>query len=165
MLRGLFSLSVLALFSLAGCAHEAAATVPAKPFCPYESANDGTQSYEILCREPVANKVQVKHVLIGWRELATPQRPLDPRATERSMPEAQELARQLLAQLRAGAPIEPMMDEYSEDIGSAHNGIAYDASPSAQLVMPFKALSLRLNVGEAGIVQSQFGLHVIQRVK
>lgn len=33
------------------------------------------------------------------------------------------------------------------------------------LVSPFKALSLRLNVGEVGVVKSTFGLHVIQRVR
>lgn len=155
---------VLATLLLApACAHEASSTF-AEPPCPYASANDGTQSYDLLCRDPVARQVKVKHILIGWKDLAKPGQPMDPRAEQRTYPEAQALARELLKQLRGGAPIEPLMDKYSEDPGSAHNGMAYDASPDAQLVSPFKALAVRLHVGEAGIVQSNYGLHVIQRV-
>lgn len=130
--------------------------------CPYQDAKDGTQSYDILCREPLVNHASVKHILIGWDALAKPDQP---RPVSRSYEEAQALARELLGKLKAGEAIEPLMAEYSEDPGSAQSGIAYDVSPSAALVGPFKALSLRLNVGEAGIVKSDFGLHVIQRVK
>ena len=147
---------------LSGCAHSAASDDSAQPVpCPYSDANDGTQSYDILCREPVANHVKVKHILIGWKDLATPERP----QPNRTYAEAQALARELLQKLRGGAAIEPLMAQYSEDQGSAANGMAFDVTPSAALVGEFKSLSLRLNVGEAGIVKSAFGLHVIQRVQ
>ena len=151
-----------ALLALGACAH--ATPPPAAAPCPYAQAHDGTQSYEILCTDPIAVHVKVKHILIGWAALAAPEHPVDPRAAARTKPQAQALARQLLAELRAGAPIEPLMARYSEDPGSARSGIAYDVSPGAQLVSPFKSLSLRLHPGEAGIVESAFGLHVIQRV-
>jgi hypothetical protein len=157
-------LLALALPLVFACAHEPA-TTPAKnePVpCPYADANDGTQSYDILCREPVANHVSVKHILIGWKELSTPDHP---RPTERSYEEAQQLARDLLQKLRGGEAIEPLMSQYSEDPGSASGGTAYDVTPGAGLILQFKSLSLRLNVGEAGIVKSAFGLHVIQRVQ
>ncbi len=155
---------ILAGLLLSACAHESAG--PAAPSeCPYADANDGTQSYAILCQDPVANRVKVKHILIGWRELATPDHPVDPRAAERSYPEAQALARELLQRLNAGAPIEPLMDEHSEDPGSNHSGRAYDASPDAALVSGFKSLSLRLQPHQAGIVKTAFGLHIIQRVE
>lgn len=160
--RALWPVALLLTLLLA-CAHgpkKAEAYEP--PPCPFADANDGTQSYELLCREPLANQVRVKHILIGWDALATPEHP---RAVSRTYPEAQQLARDLLKTLRAGTPIEPLMAKYSEDPGSAASGRAYDVSPSAALVWPFKSLSLRLNVGEAGIVKSDFGLHVIQRVK
>ncbi len=57
------------------------------------------------------------------------------------------------------------MSKDSEDPGSAKSGISYDVTTGAALVSTFKALSLRLQVGEAGIVQTQFGLHVIKRLK
>ena len=133
--------------------------------CPYASANDGTQSYDILCSDPIATHVKVKHILIGWKDMSTStQRPMDPRAAQRTYADAQKLARDLLQQLNSGAAIEPLMAKYSEDPGSAQSGAAYDASPDAGLVSEFKALSLRLKVGQAGVVKSQFGLHVIQRV-
>jgi len=153
--------------ALGACAHDQATPAGAGPGpfpCPYGAANDGTQSYDLLCREPVANQVKVKHILVGWKELSSPDHPRDPRADGRTYAEAQALARDLLHRLREGAPIEPLMGEYSEDPGSAHSGQAYDASPSAALVSEFKSLSLRLAPGEAGIVKSAFGLHVIQRV-
>jgi hypothetical protein len=157
-----------ALFGLllAACAHEpASAGAKGAAWCPYEDAKDGTQSYETLCREPLANKVTVKHILIGWKELRTADHPREGPAADRSYPEAQELARQLLEKVRAGAAIEPLMAEYSEDPGSAKSGREYEVSPGAGMVSVFKSLSLRLNVGEAGVVKSEFGLHVIQRVK
>ena len=167
MLRPVLALLLPALLGLAACAHDAAAANPegAAPPCPYASANDGTQSYELLCHDPITMKARVKHILIGWKDLATATHPVDPRAAERSYAGAQALARDLLGQLRGGAAIEPLMARYSEDPGSAQSGLAYDVTPDAGLVSEFKALSLRLKPGEAGIVKSNFGLHVIQRVQ
>jgi hypothetical protein len=158
---------VVAALLLAACAHEPAsqATDGGAAWCPYEEAKDGTQSYDTLCREPIANKVTVKHILIGWKELRTADHPREGPAAERTYAEAQELARQLLEKLRGGAAIEPLMAEFSEDPGSAKTGREYEVSPGSGMVSVFKSLSLRLNVGEAGIVKSEFGLHVIRRVK
>jgi hypothetical protein len=151
---------------LLSCAHDPPTpTVGAPMPCPFAAANDGTQSYDLLCREPVANHVKVKHVLIGWKELAGPGHPVDPRAAERTYADAQVLARQLLEKLRSGEAIEPLMLTYSEDPGSARSGREYEVSPDAGMVSEFKSLSMRLQVSEAGIVRSTFGLHVIQRVQ
>ena len=60
--------------------------------------------------------------------------------------------------------IEAIMAEISEDPGSAQSGDAYDVAPGARLVPEFIQLGLRLNVGEAGIVETVYGYHVIQRV-
>jgi parvulin-like peptidyl-prolyl isomerase len=57
------------------------------------------------------------------------------------------------------------MKELSEDPGSAASGESYDVTPTAGLVPPFKNLSLRLNKNEVGIVKTQFGIHIIQRVE
>ena len=67
-----------------------------------------------------------------------------------------------VAALTKGAKIEPLMKELSEDPGSAANGNSYDVDPNAGLVAPFKNLSLRLNVGEVGVVKTQFGFHIIR---
>jgi peptidyl-prolyl cis-trans isomerase D len=157
----------LALLCLGGCAHEA--PVPSNEArtssCPSGAEVDADVSTDVLCREPVANKVKVRHVLVGWKELASPGHPVDPRAFERTYAQALEIARGVLKKLQAGAPIEPLMQEVSEDPGSAQSGQAYDVSPDAALVSGFKSLSLRLQLGEAAIVKTAFGFHVIQRVQ
>lgn len=130
----------------------------------FESIDE--ESRAILAREPVTEQAEVKHILIGWDELAPAYGGnMDPRAAGRTRAQADELVTRLLAQVRGGDPIDPLMAEYSEDPGSAATGRTYTATPDASLVPPFKALSLRLNVGETGLVLTRYGWHIIQRAE
>ena len=70
-----------------------------------------------------------------------------------------------IAKLEKGDKIETLMKELSEDPGSAKTGEGYDVTPDAGLVPPFKNLALRLNKGEVGVVKTEFGIHIIQRVE
>jgi parvulin-like peptidyl-prolyl isomerase len=128
--------------------------VPPPPPDPLESA-------DILKREPPAAKVKVKHILLGWSEVHAE----DPRGTKRTRGELEKLVKATVAKLQGGAKMDDLMKELSEDPGSAKSGRAYDVSPDAQLVAPFKNLSLRLKVNEVGVVKSDFGIHIIQRVE
>ena len=119
-------------------------------------------SGDILAREPVANNAQVKHILISWKDLDSAS---DPRAKNRTKQEAEALVKSLVTQLKAGADFDMLMKEHSEDPGSASSARAYPVSPDAQLVIEFKQLALRLNVGEVGVVQSDFGFHIMKRVE
>jgi parvulin-like peptidyl-prolyl isomerase len=56
------------------------------------------------------------------------------------------------------------MKSHSEDVGSASSGRTFTVTPDAQLVIEFRQLSLRLNPGEIGVCQSDFGFHIIQRI-
>jgi peptidyl-prolyl cis-trans isomerase D len=124
------------------------------------------QSNDILARDPVTKASKVKHILISWKDLGDAfQGHLDPRAEKRTRAEADALAEKLLERVRAGEAIEPLMAEFSEDPGSAASGDAYAVSPDAQFVFEFKRMGLRLNVGEAGLVMSQFGWHIMKRVE
>jgi parvulin-like peptidyl-prolyl isomerase len=124
------------------------------------------QSNDILARDAVTKASKVKHILISWKDLGDAfQGHLDPRAEKRTRAEADALAEKLLERVRAGEPIEPLMAEFSEDPGSATSGDAYDVSPDAQFVFEFKRMGLRLEVGEAGLVMSQFGWHIMKRVE
>ncbi|MDQ3370515.1 MAG: peptidyl-prolyl cis-trans isomerase [Myxococcota bacterium] len=121
-------------------------------------------SAEVLAREPNTNKAQVKHILIGWQDLADAyQGGLDPRAAKRDKAAAETEVTSLVGQLAAGADFDSMMKAHSEDKGSAASARLYPVTPDAQLVIEFKQLSLRLNVGEIGVVQSDFGFHIIKR--
>jgi hypothetical protein len=122
------------------------------------------QSNEILSRDAQSNHTVVKHILIGWRDLAG-ERDIDARAKTRTRQQADQLAQSLLERIRKGEPIEPLMSEFSEDGGSAESGEGYEVTPDAQLVFEFKRLGLRLKPGEAGLVLSKFGWHVMKRVE
>ena len=126
---------------------------PPPPVSPVVSA-------DILAREPVANQAKVEHILIGWKDTDDK----DPRAENRTKAEAEDLVKKLLGQLKAGASFEDLMKANSEDPGSA-SGMTYDVQPSAELVIEFKQLGLRLNVGEIGVVQSDYGFHIMKRLE
>jgi parvulin-like peptidyl-prolyl isomerase len=122
---------------------------------------DKLESAAILARKPVTDKAEVKHILLGWTEVHAD----DPRGTKRTRAELEALVKKTVAALQKGGKIEPLMTELSEDPGSAKSGESYPVTPDAGLVQPFKDLSLRLNVNEVGVVKTDFGIHIIQRVK
>jgi len=121
-------------------------------------------SAEILSREPLANTASVKHILVSWKDLEDAfQGHQDPRAQKRTKAEAEAEVKSLVGQLKAGGDFEALMKANSEDLGSAQSNRAFTVTPDAQLVIEFRQLSLRLNVGEYGVVQSDFGFHIIKR--
>lgn len=123
-------------------------------------------SVDILAREPLANVAQVKHILIGWKDLVDAyQGQLDPRAAKRDKAAAEAEVKQLVEKLRAGADFDAVMKESSEDRGSALTQRAYTVSPDAQLVIEFRQIGLRLRAGEIGVCQSDFGFHIVKRIE
>ena len=121
---------------------------------------DALESADILAREPMTQMAKVKHILLSYADTKGE----DPRGQKRDRATLEKLIKDTVAKLKGGAKIEPLMAELSEDPGSAKNGNSYDATPDAGLVEPFKKLSLRLKSGEVGVVKTDFGYHIIQRV-
>jgi parvulin-like peptidyl-prolyl isomerase len=121
---------------------------------------DALQSLDILARQPVTTQATVKHVLLGWKGVNTG----DARAEARDRKTLEALVKKTVARLKKGEPIDAVMKELSEDPGSAESGGDYDVTPDARLVPPFKDLSLRLNVGEIGVVRTDYGMHIIMRM-
>jgi len=128
---------------------------------PPPPAPDTLDSVDILKREPVTQKAKVKHILLGWTEVHAD----DERGKKRDRATLEKLVKATVAKLKKGDKIEPLMTELSEDTGSAKSGISYDVTPDAGLVPPFKNLSLRLKLNEVGVVKTDFGIHIIQRVE
>jgi hypothetical protein len=134
------------------------------------TADTDVQSRDILDREEVAESAKVKHVLISWDEKSSIYQNRggqDERGAERTKTEANRLALDLLdrASGEDAEEFDALMEEYSEDKGSARTGREYPVTPDAGLVENFKQLSLRLEEGEVGIVESIFGYHIIKRVE
>ncbi len=121
---------------------------------------DVLESADILKREPTTKSAKVKHILLGWKEVHAE----DERGKNRDRAALEKLVKETVKKLQGGAKIEPLMTELSEDPGSAKSGESYDVTPDAGLVPPFKNLSLRLKSGEVGVVKTDFGIHIIQRV-
>ena len=122
-------------------------------------------SEDILAREPISNSATVKHILISWNDLADVfQGHLSERAAKRSKADAEAEVRSLLKQLQDGADFDTLMKANSEDTSSAMNARAFTVTPDAGLVIEFRQLSLRLHTGEIGVVQSDFGFHIIKRI-
>lgn len=129
-----------------------------------EPARSRVVSWDLLEREPVTNNAEVRHILIGWGELASAYNGgIDERAAGRTQAEAEVVVDAVLAKLKDGADFQAVMAEYSEDAGSATSGRSYQAAPDAGLVLEFRQLSLRLAPGEVGVCQSPFGFHIIKR--
>ena len=124
------------------------------------------QSNDVLAREQKAATSHVKHILIGWRERSDAYGGrMDERAAKRTREEADQLVQRLYQRVKNGEKFTELMEEYSEDPGSAATGESYEVVPGGQMVFEFRRLALRLDVNEVGIVLSQFGWHIMQRVQ
>jgi parvulin-like peptidyl-prolyl isomerase len=128
---------------------------------PPPPAPDPLDSVDILKRDEKTQKAQVKHILLGWTEVHAD----DERGKKRSRKDLEKLVKDTVAKLKKGEKIDKLMAELSEDEGSAKTGMAYPVTPDAGLVEPFKKLSLRLDVNEVGVVKTDFGIHIIQRIE
>lgn len=130
------------------------------------TATQSVESHEILEREPRSNKTKVKHILISWKDKSDAfGSGADPRALKRTKLDAEREVRSLMQQIAAGADFDALMKAHSEDRGSAADAEAYDVSPDAQLVIEFRQLGLRLDVDEVGVVETDFGFHIIKRLQ
>lgn len=158
---------VALIVGLGGCGTPPAPASPPAVVAPAAPADPGVSpvvSSAILAREPIANTASVKHILISWKDLGDAfGGRIDPRAAKRTQAEAEALVRSLLKQLQDGADFDTVMKANSEDLGSANSGRPFTVTPDAQLVIEFRQLSTRLQVGEVGVVQSDFGFHIIKR--
>jgi len=131
-----------------------------------DGAQSAVVSQDILDREPIANTAQVKHILISWKDLGEAfGGRQDQRAQKRGKTEAETEIKSLVGQLRAGGDFDALMKAHSEDLGSAVSGRPFTVTPDAQLVIEFRQLSLRLKVEEFGVVQSDYGFHIIKRMQ
>jgi hypothetical protein len=104
-------------------------------------------------------EVRVRHILVSWAGKMEPERLKHPSRTEA---QARAMAQQILERAQGGEDFIELQKQFNED-GDAT--AVYDVNPSAGLVRPFKRLSSELEVGGVGIVETQFGLHIIKRIE
>jgi hypothetical protein len=121
-------------------------------------------SWDILDREPVANEVKVRHILIGWKDLeAAYGGRMAEAAAKRSRKDAETEIEGILGQLASGADFISVMKEKSEDTASSAMDTPITVTPEPPLAIEFRQLALRLEPGEIGVCQTEFGFHIIRR--
>lgn len=105
---------------------------------------------------------KVRHVLISWKGRAPG---LQLKDAERTKAQARALADDVLKRAQAGEDFESLQRQYNEDDSGGNATRVYDVSPEVGFVKPFLRLSKELKVGEAGLVESSFGYHIIKRIE
>ena len=101
-----------------------------------------------------------KHILISTVDTET-QAPLD----EATVAEKKKLAEDLLAQVKGGADFDALMNQYTEDPGSASypNGYVFT---TGEMVPEFEEATKNLSVGQVSdLVETSYGYHIIKRVE
>ncbi|MBA3456078.1 MAG: peptidylprolyl isomerase [Deltaproteobacteria bacterium] len=138
---------------------------PVDPHAPPATPAKDLDSKDILARKETSAEVQVKHVLIGWKDLSAAYRgQMDPRAQKRTNDEAAKLAQEVAGKLKADPKqVDALVKELSEDPGS-QSGEPYEVNEKTGFVPEFKQLALRLMMNEVGIVKTDYGYHVMIRV-
>jgi parvulin-like peptidyl-prolyl isomerase len=88
-----------------------------------------------------------------------------PTRVTRSRDEARALALGLLKQARAGAKIESLAAQHSDEPGAAARGGDLGTFPKGAMVPEFQQALEKLAVGEVGFVETVFGFHVVLRTQ
>ncbi len=160
-LSALASLAALTLLSL-GCADLTAPQIDtqrgaAQP-AQAQAAQPAPPNPQAL--EPEGESIEASHILVGYAGA--------PRSSAtRTKAEAEAEAARLVGLARApGADFAALAKEHSEDPGSGPRGGALGAFTRDRMVKPFSDAAFALDPGQvSGVVESQFGYHVILRTK
>jgi peptidyl-prolyl cis-trans isomerase NIMA-interacting 1 len=129
---------------------------------------DPLESAEVMARQPEPGTSTIQHVVIGWKDTqASRSGRGDPRSKDRDKAAADKLAQEVLAKVKAGGDMTALMKEFSEDAASKDTGRSIPIDEKSPMPGPFenlKKMALRLKIGEAAMVKSPLGWHVIKRL-
>jgi len=155
--KGLILLMVLAMALLAGCsAKEEAETTETADAAKTEAA-DEIKKTKVVQPCPPGN-IRASHILISHSGA--------PRTgATRSQDEAKALAEEIQGKLESGESFEEVATAYS-DCPSSQKGGDLGFFPEGQMVKPFDDAAFGLEVGNvSGIIETQFGYHIIMRTQ
>lgn len=89
-----------------------------------------------------------------------------PATITRTKEEAKARALEGLAKVKKGADFAKIVGEYSDEPGAAARGGALGSFTPDRMVKPFADAAFALKVGQvSGLVETDFGYHVIKRTK
>lgn len=126
-----------------------------KVFGPYKDGESFKIS-KIVTSTQMPDSVEARHILI---------RPgLNPAdSITRSQEQARKFADSLLMELKADkSKFTSFVENYSSDTGSVEKGGHYDYFPYNAMVAPFRDFCFEGKKGDLGVVETQFGFHIIE---
>jgi peptidyl-prolyl cis-trans isomerase D len=129
---------------------------PGQVYGPYID-NGFYKLTRVLKRKAGAN-ANVTHILVAYKGALN----AAPTIT-RTKEEAKALADSYLAQVNGNAAVMAQLARTnSDDPGSVSTGGTYDVTPEAGMVQPFKDFALNNPTGKTGVVETEFGYHVMK---
>lgn len=85
--------------------------------------------------------------------------------TDERYEEKLAFAKDVCEQVKAGADMDPFIDAYSEEIGKENYKNGHYLSPASDYYDALAAAVRNMYTGEVKLIQTQIGIHVIQRVE
>src|SRR5690554_343911 len=129
---------------------------PGEIYGPY-MFNDYYAVSRLIAKNTHKESVDASHILIPHKDVMN----ADPTVTL-TKEEAKEKADNLLRQLQNGADFATLANENSTDPGSNTKGGKYENIPKNQMVPQFDEYIFNNPVGKLGIVETDFGFHVLK---
>jgi hypothetical protein len=146
--------------SSAGAAASAPAAASAVPAAPSASTAVASATAS-AAPAPPPDAIIAQHVLVAFKGAKRA-----PKGVARSKADAKARAAEALAKIRAGAPFEDVVKEYSDDTGSVDRMGSLGKFRREDMDPAFAAAAFALGVGQVSDpVETPFGFHLIKRTQ